>query len=398
MINSKNVNPGRAIKTMLAMIVGNQALRAKKQDTAMLSFYLEGEPGVGKSAIGKAIANKLGYYMEDIRANQMSPDDAGGLRMPNPESKTTDWYAPQWMPDEDGTVVKEGKEYKGTVLFFDELASADDRVRKPLFGVFLDRVMNGRKLPDNCIVLAAGNESDTGTMVFELDNATRTRFITLRIIADFDSWLRDFAPMANISPTTVAFLKQNIGLFCMTSEALDKNLDLYGNPRSWEHVSISEQSIMPDKESRQNEENRDILEDLISGKVGTGIATQYMAVFDIISKMDTLYDLIQEMEKGNIEKLEKMFPKNISQLYALTYSMMAYVTDIESGQQVYKIMRHFPKKSKIAFEEMKPAIMEVTFKKLIDLGYKSADLKFFKEDNKSMAEELITGPLIKIDL
>ena len=214
-INAKHVTPGQAIAYSHIMFEGNLALRTEEPSVNLLSMYLEGEPGVGKSAIAKRLAKMLNYYFVDIRANQMSPDDAGGIRMPNVETQTTDWFAPYWLPSEDGKVRdtagnelknEDGKPYDGTVLFFDELASADDRVRKPLFGAFLDRELNGREIPDNCLIMAAGNESETGTMVFELDNATRTRFITLRIVADFTSWMTDYAPGANITPTVVALV------------------------------------------------------------------------------------------------------------------------------------------------------------------------------------------------
>ena len=258
--------------------------------------------------------------------------------------------------------------------------------------------MNGMKLPDNCIVLAAGNEADTGTMVFELDNATRTRFITMRIVADFESWQREYAPKANMSPTTIAFLKQNVGYFCQTEEALEKGDDLYGNPRSWDHVSIAERSIMPDKASRNDENCRATLETMIAGKVGIGLATEYMAVFDIITKMSTLFDILQVVKKGEDEKLSQMWPKEISQLYALSYSMMAYPRDLETGKEIYNLMKKFPEKSTLPFAEMKPPIMEVVYKRLTGMGIKQNDLKVFYDDNREMTDDVISGPLIKISL
>lgn len=403
MINTAQITPGQAISRINLLLKGNAALReqARQKDKKVptqLAIYLEGEPGVGKSAVPKQLAEKLGYYMEDIRANQMSPDDAGGVRMPDPTTGQTVWYPPNWMPDPNGKVIKDGKEYKGTILFFDELASADDRVRKPLFGIFLDRVMNGRHLPDNCIVMAAGNEADTGTMVFELDNATRTRFITLRIIADFESWQREFAPYADVSPTTVSYLKSNVHHFCMTEEAVKKGMDLYGNPRSWEHVSIAEKSIMQTKADRENPECRSALADMISGKVGIELSMSYMAVFDIVTKMSTLFDILQVMKKGETEKLAQMWPKEISQLYALTYSMMSYPNDIDSAEKIYELMDYFPESSKtdMPFNEMKPAIMEVITKKLRQLGTSDKDMKRLSAKNSEMVDDVIEGPLIEI--
>ena len=406
-INARNIVPGKAINQITYMFLGNMRLRKEDKSVHIQSHYLEGEPGVGKSSIAKRIAKALNYYMEDIRANQMSPDDAGGIRMPNMETHTTDWFAPYWLPSPDGKVLdsegnerlnEEGKPYDGTILFFDELASADDRVRKPLFGVFLDRELNGRQLPDNCLVMAGGNESETGTMVFELDNATRTRFNTMRIVADFTSWMHDYAPGANITPTVVAYLKNNMGQFCMTEEALQAKQDLYGNPRSWEHVSVQERSIMQNPADYTDDAKRDALETMVSGKVGTGIAKQFMATFDIVTKMTALFDIIEAAKKG--KDLSQLWPKDISQLYALTYSMMAYPKDVETGKDITMLMDAFPEsKNKLPFQEMKPTIIEVMLKRLREHGVPEKEIsKNFSKHSAEISDEAMDGPLIKIDL
>lgn len=397
MINAKNITPGLAIGIIEATFLGNLALMEEDPKVNILSFYLEGEPGVGKSAVPKALSKRLNYYLMDIRSNQMSPDDAGGSRMPNYETMTTDWFAPYWMPNPDGSVVIDGHRYDGTILFFDELASSDDRVRKPLFGAFLDRGLNGRPLPKNTLVIAAGNEAETGTMVFELDNATRTRFITYRIVADFTSWMTDYAPAANITPTVVAFIKNNLGYFCMTEKALQQKLDLYGNPRSWEHVSIIERSIMRTKEDYSNEVKLAALEATIAGKIGVGLAAEFMAVFNIIAKMTTLYDLIQ-VAKKDPSKLKQLWPKDVSQLYALAYSMMSYPKDEQTTKDVLLIMENFPDNTALPFMEMKPAIVEVVSKRLKEGGMPQDKVgALLAKESKEVAANM-EGPLIKISL
>lgn len=403
MINAANISPGRAIERFHAFIEGNLALAEEDENGGenILSLYLEGEPGVGKSAVAKAIANKLGFLFVDIRANMMNPDDAAGTRMQDMETKRTEWFPPDWMPNVDGSVDGinkkgpfKGQPYRGTLLFFDELASADDRVRKPLFGVFLDRILNGRPLPNNCIVMAAGNEADTGTMVFELDNATRTRFSTVRIIADFASWESEFAPAAAITPTTVSYLKQNIQRFCETDRALSENRTLYGNPRSWEHVSKFERSIMRTPADRRDEIKREALHNLVAGKVGTELAAEYMGVFDSVAEMANLYDLL----KASKEERRTMWPKSIGQLYALIYSMMSWPTTIEQGKQVMALADEMPSDDNIPFKEMRAPLLEVLLKRLKAQGIKGADVtKAFKLESEESASDIFAnGPLIKL--
>lgn len=402
-INASNIAPGHAIERCLTYIKGSMDMANAEGGSHedILSIYLEGEPGVGKSAIAKEVARQLGFKLVDRRANMMNPDDAGGTRMQNVDTGTTVWFPPEWMPNEDGSVEGNnddpkspyyGQPWRGTVILFDELASADDRVRKPLFGAFLDREINGRRFPNNCIIMAAGNEAETGTMVFELDNATRTRFITLRIIADFKSWESEYAPKAAITPTTVSCLKQNIHRFCETQRALDENRILYGNPRSWEHVSKAERAIMRTPEDRKDEAKRAALQDMVAGKVGTELALEFMGTFDSVSQMHHLYDIL----KASKEERKKMWPTSIGQLYALIYSMMSYPTTIEDGKTIIALADEMPKNNALNFEEMKAPLVEVVQKRLNALGIKNVS-KAFKQESEDVAGDLFAnGPLIKL--
>lgn len=375
MSNAPRVTPNQAIEILV------HGLKAG------LSFYLEGEPGVGKSSIAAEVARRLEFKLVDRRANNWSPDDAAGTRMQDMATGTTQWFPPEWLPAENGQV--EGG-YKGTVLFFDELASADDRVRKPLFGCILERRMNNRNLPENAAVIAAGNESESGTMVFELDNATRTRFITLKIIADLDSWMLDYAPKANIHPSVASYLKINIHHFCMTEEALQKNLDIYPNPRSWEHVSKLCYSY------GNTPEMREWLRFAVQGKIGVEVGQQFMAIFDTVSEMTNLFD-IMKAPKGQREKL---WPKTLGQVFALTYSMMNYPTNIKTGEEMMDLCEDFPAKGKttLPFEEMKAPIREVMLKRLRTAGEKQATLDkvFGAGSRKEVTSILGSGPLIDL--
>ena len=395
--NCENVTPNQAITAITIGFQGQHMLRQEDKRVPLQSYYLEGPPGVGKTSIGKQVAKQMNYLFVDIRANQMNPDVAAGTYMPDYDTKTTDWFAPQWLPREDGKVIdKDGTEYEGSVLFFDELASADDRVRKPLFGCFLERQINSREIPDNCVIIGAGNEAETGTQVMEFDNATRTRFITLRVVADFDSWMNEYASLVEMSPTVISTLKQNIGLFDETMKALEKgDKPLYGQPRSWEQLSVLERSIMRTKADRQDERKLDVLRRLGAGKIGKANMEVYMSVFAQTTQMSTLYDLM----KASKDQRKQMWPKNIGQLFALTFSMMAYPTTVAQAKDVYDLMDEFPgKEQPLPFTDSKAAIREVIMKRMNEAGFSAKELRVLAAGNAESTDTLLSEPLIRIKI
>lgn len=402
--NCEKLTPNQAIETIAINFEGQLAIRREDNRVPIMSYYLEGSPGVGKTSIGKQIAKYLNYYFVDIRANQMNPDVAGGTFMPDYETKTTDWFAPEWLPNVDGKIYgpdgkellnEEGKPYDGTLLFFDELAAADDRVRKPLFGCFLERNLNGRPIPENCLIIGAGNEAETGTQVMEFDNATRTRFITYRIVADFDSWVVDYAPAVNMSPTVISTLKQNVNAFDETMSALEKEKALYGNPRSWEQLSVMERSIMRTKEDRQDERKVAVLQRNAAGKVGIANAGLFMGVFASTAQMSTLYDIL----KAKKEQRKQMWPKSLGQLHALCFSMMAYPSKPEQAKEIYDLMDEFPgTEQSLPFNDMKTGIREVVLKRMKAAGYTNKDLAGLQKGNAESSAVVFSEPLIKIKL
>ncbi|MBS7671727.1 AAA family ATPase [Croceicoccus gelatinilyticus] len=394
MINAKEVTATQAFKYIALLAEGVKAANDNGKNVRFPAVYLEGEPGVGKTTIARELAKMLNFYLIIVSANQRSPDDVIGVQMPNPQTGRTEWYPPTWLPSADGSVIIDGHKYDGTLIFFDELASADDRVRKPLFGAFLDGVINDFVLPKNAYVLAAGNEADTGTMVFEFDNATRLRFMTLRITAELKSWLVDFAAEHETTPSVVATLRNQVGIFCETKEALEKGQELYGSPRGWTEVSDQEKFIMLKPEHRTDELRLAALEAFAAGKVGLANAQTYMATFSNLVGMTDLLTILEADAEGR--DLSGMWPDSLDRLYALSFSMMAYPKTIEEGQQIYSILDKAPEGGEVPISESKTAIQEAILQRLRARGFKSKDLEVFSAANRKTVAALGSGPVIKI--
>ncbi len=100
--------------------------------------------------------------------------------------------------------------------------------------LLLDRVVGEHKLPENCIVIAAGNRTTDKSVAFKMPKALANRLLHIEVEGSFKSW-KQWAIQSGINEKVVGFLTFN-------RERLmnfDSNADdlAFATPRSWEMVS-----------------------------------------------------------------------------------------------------------------------------------------------------------------
>lgn len=188
--------------------------------------FLIGPPGVGKSAIVRQVADKLGYQnFLDIRMSQHDATDTKGI--PDTKDGILKWISPEFMP------IK-GSKWEGTsgVLFFDELNRAQPEVLQTVFEIVHDRRIGMNPILDEWFIIAAGNYGyEDGTDVVEMDRALKNRFQFIDVEAPtFNEW-KQWAVPAGIEPEIINFLEQNDQYLYYKT---DKE---FVTPRTWEYFS-----------------------------------------------------------------------------------------------------------------------------------------------------------------
>lgn len=114
-----------------------------------MNIYLTGSPGLGKSAIISQIAKELDMVLIDLRLSAM--EESSVLGVPYVHDGIMRYSTPQWWDEN----LFSGKP---CILFLDELSSATPMVQTAAYRLILDRtIQNGKRLPDNCFIIAAGN-------------------------------------------------------------------------------------------------------------------------------------------------------------------------------------------------------------------------------------------------
>lgn len=134
-----------------------------------------GAPGIGKSSILAQWAERRGYALLDIRLAQMLPEHIAAIQYVSADHKS----AVSLVPAIIGQVAAlEGATGKPVLILFDELTLASQETLSAALEIILDRRVSGFKLPDTCLIAAAGNRPQDTSSAMLLDPPVRSRLMS----------------------------------------------------------------------------------------------------------------------------------------------------------------------------------------------------------------------------
>ena len=260
-------------------------------------IFLWGPPGIGKSEIVEQITDSLpNSHLIDIRLSLWEPTDIKGIPYFDSNIGKMVWGSPSELPDEEFA-----SQYDNIVVFFDEMNSAAPAVQAAAYQLILNRRVGQYKLPDNVIIVAAGNrEADKG-VTYRMPAPLANRFIHLEMAVDFGDWFQ-WAVDAKINKDVVGYLnfaKKDLYDFDPRSPSRS-----FATPRSWTFVS----------ELLEEDADETTITDLVAGAVGEGLAVKFMAHRKIAADMPNPTDILAG-------KVKEMSTKEISAMYSLTVSL-----------------------------------------------------------------------------
>jgi|TARA_R110000803_G_scaffold8650_2_gene27738 MoxR-like ATPase len=260
-------------------------------------IFLWGAPGIGKSDIIRQITNTFSNsHLIDIRLSLWEPTDIKGIPYFDSNSGTMVWGAPEELPSEEFAA-----QFDHIVLFLDEMNSAAPSVQAAAYQLILNRRVGTYKLPDNVMIVAAGNrEADKG-VTYRMPAPLANRFIHLELAVNFDDWFQ-WAVDNKEHRDVVGFLQfSKKDLYDFDPRASSR---AFATPRSWSFVS----------ELLEDDLDESTTTDLVAGAVGEGLAVKFMAHRRVASSMPNPTDIL----KGTVKELKT---KEISAMYSLTVSL-----------------------------------------------------------------------------
>ena len=204
-----------------------------------------------------------------------------------------DWAEPVDLPSEELA-----SQYPVVVLFLDEMNSAAPSVQSAAYQLILNRRVGKYVLPDNVVMVAAGNrESDKG-VTYRMPTPLANRFIHQEMKVDFSSW-QEWAVNHKIHKDVVGYIGfAKNDLYDFDAKSASR---AFATPRSWSFVS----QILDDEDS-----DDDTTMNLIAGTVGEGLAVKFMAHRKVASRMPKP----EEILSGKVTTLDV---KEVSAMYSL---------------------------------------------------------------------------------
>ena len=290
-ISSRTVGPSGAKKSL------RKAFKNKRP------IFLWGPPGIGKSDIIKQLGAETDAHVIDVRLSLWEPTDIKGIPYFDSVNETMKWAPPSELPSKELA-----KQHKQIVLFLDEMNSAAPAVQAAAYQLILNRRVGTYHLPDNVVLVAAGNRETDKGVTFRMPAPLANRFVHLELKSDYDDWL-EWAVNNKVHEQVVGyvgFAKQDLYDFDPKSSSR-----AFATPRSWSFVS----ELLTD-----DDVDNETLTDLVSGSVGEGLAIKFMAHRKHASKMPNPSDILAG-------KVKKMDTKEISAMYSLTVSLCYELKD-----------------------------------------------------------------------
>ena len=302
----------------MAHVSDNLTITSVQARKAMLTafkskrpVFLWGPPGIGKSEVVSEITDELGGLMIDLRMAQMEPTDIRGIPFFNKDLGKMDWAPPIELPDEELA-----SKYPVVVLFLDEMNSAPPAVQAAGYQLILNRRVGKYVLPDNVVIVAAGNRDSDKGVTYRMPMPLANRFVHLEMRADFNAW-QTWAVNKNIHKDVVGYLsfaKQD--LYDFDSKSASR---AFATPRSWCFVS----DLLNDEDNTDT----DTLFNLVAGAVGEGLAVKFAAHRKIAGKMPEPTDILSG-------KVKDLSVKEISAMYSLTIAMCYELKDAVTNKKV----------------------------------------------------------------
>lgn len=288
-------------------------------------LFISGPPGIGKSDVVAEVARMQNRPLIDIRLPLLEATDIRGLphlaevtirdaegnlvmnesNVPLTE-KVFKWSTPSDLPTDPNSRA---------LVFFDEMSSAPPSVQAATYQIILNRKIGTYELPDDVVIVAAGNRVKDKGVAYNMPTPLANRFFHTTLHVDFDDW-QEWAILNRIHQDVVGYLTfQPNDLFDFDPR---RESYAFATPRSWSFVSDLIYERKADGTLGDTSLPADILGDMIKGTVGEGPAIKFLTYRKQANNLPRARDILDgTVTQLKVKQIDIMYSLSTSLVYAL---------------------------------------------------------------------------------
>lgn len=308
-----------------SMFQFNLSIKAGGADVSnrVLIPYLEGVPGLGKTAIVHKAGENLSKLISKpvkiitVRLSEYEPSEVSGWNLPDAAGETMKRVRPMWLPHEDDNVY---------LIFFDELPQGSTSAQNTVAQAMNEGHVGPFQVPSNCVIVAAGNSAKDRAGTSHMPTHLRDRMTFLEIEPSVDDTVPYFQSVG-VDTRLCAYLR-------FRSEMLSKferDAKACPSPRSWHRVDSILNCKLP--ESLQTQ--------AIAGQVGEGAAADFSGYLRLVSAVPDMDKLIADPQNAVI-------PSDPGIMYAVASELVQRYNK-DTSANIIAYIRRFPRQEISSF-------------------------------------------------
>lgn len=163
----------------------------KVSEGTKVPVLIMSNPGLGKTTSVKLFADIRGYHYQLLRGNSTSAEEVLGYDVAKESERATVHLRPAWF----SKILEKHKEGKKSLLFLDEITTANEYVQAALLHLVFERMVGDEPLPEDTLIVSAGNYAQNLSNTMNMIPPLMNRFMIFNIIPnikDLDVFLNKY--------------------------------------------------------------------------------------------------------------------------------------------------------------------------------------------------------------
>lgn len=303
---------------------------------------IKGAPGVGKTHIIRQWADDNGYTLLVELLSTSDPMMFRGLQgidTTGDEAVTVD-CKPAIIAKTERLKALTGKP---VIIFLDEFTLAPPSMQGAALTFLQDREINGVPLPEDTIIVTAGNSGEDSSAVYDLTGPAQNRVVQYHLVPEYDAWSQ-FMLDNKGHPLLLGALKSHDEFFyeAKAGEATGP----FPSPRQWHLVS----DFMNYLDDTGQSYRGGVAVATVHGLVGAEAASAILSTIDLADGLPTIDEIMDSPNRATLPDVSDRKRQYLAMSICQSALARADIKDRKAtAEATFEYIKRMPEAFVIAF-------------------------------------------------